>query len=588
MEAAVLRPHMTADVSGNNNALNAELEVKKLQELVRKLEVQNQQLRTRTSTHGCLPGNPAESPSSPVLSGIYSIPSVTPILSRSPSADDPHAYFCLRCPAGAETRDVCNGLSVLDEVQLLDLDFILPCDAESEDTWLYASPKAKPRTQCALSPLQWCRQVLDCPRPDVQAAQLSFSQAHPGRDISSRPALPHGPVTIEPPPRTSVRPSVKPTPRERAASLCTSSQHLPPVTQTSSGKGCLAQAERSPSFFPHSSSHSDGYRHPTLSSQPPLSTPQLEDDSISMGYKLQDLTDVQIMARMQEESLRQDYASASATSRSSSFIQFGQRAAHSELNGEEEKEHDQPETQQCSLPPSHSERKSRRSLLAAQCFEGRCPPQHCSPVRSSYPPEHCSPVRSSYPPQHCSPVRSSYTPHAQSQRPNIGKLRRSMPNLVRAPSAPSVPSITGPAGSESSIRTSQSFDYSRARTRPQSSIPSPGQLQPHVRSARTFPPPPWHALKAMAYVSPTMQAPSIPCSTNSTHRALSIGIRLPSKSSGPPTVGRGIVPRPASVMGIGAVLHSNISQPVRSLLAPAKSLSTLSAPWEGRWRDGCF
>ncbi|XP_048833820.1 SLAIN motif-containing protein 1-like isoform X2 [Brienomyrus brachyistius] len=585
MEAAVLRPRMMVDDNGNNNGLNAELEVKKLQELVRKLEVQNEQLRTRASAQACLLGSPAESPPSPLLSGIYCIPSVIPILSRSPVADDPHAYFRPRCTAGAETEDAYNGLSVLDEVELLDLDSTFPCDAESEDTWLYASPKAKPRAEFALSPLQWCRQVLDLPKPDVEAAQRSFphklGQAHPGRDISSSPALPHSPADIESPPSTSARPSVKPTLTKRAASLCTSSQHLPPVTQTSSGKGCFGQAERSPSFFSHSSSNSDGFRHPPLSSQLSFSTSELEDDSISMGYKLQDLTDVQIMARMQEESLRQDYASTSAlaTNRSSSFIQFGQQAARSELAGEEEKEHDRPGTEQCSLPPSHSKRKSRSSLLAAQCFGGHYPPQHLSPVRSSYPP------------QHLSPVRSSYTPHADSQRPNIGKLRRSMPNLVRAPSAPSVPSvpsITRPASSESSIRTSQSFDSSSARTRLQSSISSPGQLQQHVRSARTFPSPTWHALKAMAYVGPPMQGPNIPCSTNSAHPAPSIGIRLPSKSSAPSTVGGGIVPRPTSIIGIGTVLHSNISQPVRSLLTPAKSLSTLSAPWERRWRDGCF
>lgn len=55
----------------------------------------------------------------------------------------------------------------------------------------------------------------------------------------------------------------------------------------------------------------------------------------------------------------------------------------------------------------------------------------------------------------------------------LDKLRRSMPNLVRAPSMPSVPLPTNPSASPCLLRNSQSFDSSSGLTRLQSSSKTP-------------------------------------------------------------------------------------------------------------------
>ncbi|XP_071381798.1 SLAIN motif-containing protein 1a isoform X2 [Centroberyx affinis] len=197
------------------------------------------------------------------------------------------------------------------------------------------------------------------------------------------------------------------------------------------------------------------------------------------------------------------------------------------------------------------------------------------------------------------------------------KLRRSMPNLIRAPSMPSVPSIPslaspvnpshGPSSLPmmSSLRNSQSFDSSNGLARLQSSIPSPGQLSQRVQSVGNFPTMPRHPLKATAYVSPTVQQgpPSTALSSSvSLHSIPSSGALpqplKPSSTSVPqplkasatqPAVPRSSLPRPASFVGSsGTPRPSKIAQPTRSLLTPPKSLAALSALRDGSWKDGCY
>ncbi|KAL7983895.1 hypothetical protein Chor_000771 [Crotalus horridus] len=524
MEAALVKP-MVAEVKPG--AVSAELEVKKLQELVRKLEKQNEQLRNRaaatspSSAPGLSPNSPLQPRLIAAAAAAAQVPrSSSPPAGRSSPAPalvcqaEPFVYF-KPSPIGgphealAATSILLTPASLLDEVEILDLRG-LGCPGreekeeerprfEEEETWLYAAPaKGIMQQEKSLTPLQWCRHVLDNPSPEMEAAKRS---------------------------------------------LCFRLE-----------QDCIS---RSSPLSPQSSLDSE------------LSTPELEDDSISMGYKLQDLTDVQIMARLQEESLRQDYASTSTSvSRNSSSVSLP--LIKKGTNGDQEFD-------RYSLEDEEEE------------FDHLPPPQprltRCSPFQKGIPHSQTfsnirdcrrSPISPYFPYSNnnqqqpfCSPQPPNLL-ESQSTRINGDKLRRSMPNLARMPSTLTVNTNSSPA---SSVRNSLSFDSnlhgaSNGVSRMQSCIPSPGQLQHRVHSVGHFPISARQPLKAMAYVSPTVQGSNSGSglalsSSSSLQMHSSTGIPVPNKTANTSIVTRSSLPRPSLAIGGSSIPRSKIAQPIR-------------------------
>lgn len=125
MDGLLFNPQMMADVNGNSKIMNAELEVRKLQELVRKLERQNEQLRTRANLANSCTSSARLGPDT----GNHCLPS-----SCSPSfglSEEHYPYFDPQSVTGADEDDA----TVLDEVEVLDLHDVLPIDGESDYSW---------------------------------------------------------------------------------------------------------------------------------------------------------------------------------------------------------------------------------------------------------------------------------------------------------------------------------------------------------------------------------------------------------------------------------------------------------------------
>ncbi|XP_055021210.1 SLAIN motif-containing protein 2 [Boleophthalmus pectinirostris] len=435
--------------------------------------------------------------------------------------------------------------------------------------------------QKALSPIVWCRQALDNPSPEMESAKRSLihrldlsMSALKRRSLYGSPysqvgyGSPYGSNAANSPYSSGFN-----SPSSTPARVPIVRQQLLPTNTVYQRN---SSADRNPpAVSPQSSVDSE------------LSTSEMDEDSVgsSNTYKLNDVTDVQILARMQEESLRQEYAATASRRSSGSSCHSLRRSTFSDqeldahsLEDEEEAVHPAfhlPSTR-FSPSPRHSPRVSPRNS-----------PRSRSPARSiDY-----SHGRGSPQPMisRLQQPRHSLQGHGHDLQTSVvkneEKLRRSLPNLPRisAAASQSPEPVKNSRSVESNLQVpngsprhqNQSATARHSRQQSPSSRTSPKTKQ-HLKSPAALRVPSPSKLRTPATPSPLalrqpVKATSTPNSASST----------PTRSLATPRSG---LPRPSAPAGGGGipVPRSKLVQPVRRSLPAPRTYTGEN------WREGCY
>ncbi|XP_028315636.1 SLAIN motif-containing protein-like [Gouania willdenowi] len=585
-----LEPECGEAGEGEQDLTGVELEeVRKLQELVRRLEVQNETLRTRggkTIIHRGAQSNNIERltcdgelesrlrPEPSDHLGCSDLKLSGPQDSSSSSGEEmsplPVANRLEEEDEEEEDRGPCGGFltlthsngsgpsqgesqtpespsqesyesetlaesdsgvdqSALDEVDILDLEDEC-AELEDEDSWLYVSPKKQVADGGSDSPLKWCRQALDHRSPETElACRMLISRL----DQTSR----------------------------------WRNMYSSPTEVGSAGSGLISPGYHKSTNKSLLTCGNSGVptMHSALSSQSSIDSElSTSDDSISMGYKLQDLTDVQIMARLQEESLRQDYASSSASaSRRSSTASLQSLRRGGTYSDQDFDTYSLEDEEECSTLPQRRNRFTPSPLGSPRCL---------SPSTSNHGQDYSGRLGA---PRTRAPRRSLQGPSAELLKfaKSEEELRHSMPNLAPRTSLRSLEAVRNSRSMEANL---QSSGNRMSHLTPSSS--SSGATCTRLRNNGQSP---------LSLRTPVKAGTSVGSMTASRGLPVIQGRRAQSQGSsngGSYGPGRASTGRPEAGRGhtlTSASTRSKVSQsPRRSL-----GLTKLS---DDSWKDGCY